>query len=537
MRTFIKIIFLLIILAAIAAVVAYSIYKDDLHQEIRTLVSRKLSEASAFPVSVGSVHYIPFQSLSLDHVTVYSPENTDLLIADADNIIITFDVPAIIREKYLKTTITTSGMHSGNFLLSGTFRTLSRKSESFEGVFDPSLIYSVSILDAHIGFKDFAARNVIGILDIDNMQIPKGKIIFSYKGRKYLVDFRKMDTSLPGYNISLRSDDLGFTARIVKDKDRLTVDDLEGMYRTFHFDLTGEVADFLKEEAVSSFNGTLEAELGTFPLLPGETGKAARKLDTRGKVNANLFFKLKGTDIKKTEASATILAEEVFLDKLWIKEISTKMTLKDGRLSAPVINGEIYSGVLSGEFKSDIWEKDLPFMLNLVLTSVDFESLITDLNGNIDGVYGILDADVNLEGYAPLPSSYKGDGSITISDANLGSMPIVTPLLGDIYESIKYMLPEARMVNINHAYADFDIENRKVKTDDLTFLGDNIYVHAEGYLDFDGNLDFKFENRFREPPSEDEGWQVAIRNSMIYVGKFIKKSRLRGTIQNPVWGV
>lgn len=536
MKTFFKIIFLLIVLISIAGVISYSVYKDDLREEIRLRLQEKLSLATGYPISIGSVKYVPFQSISLDHVTVYSPEAPGIIIADTDNIIITIDMLTAVEDKQLNMTITTNGIHSGDILSRGVVRTISKKSDTFEGVFDPSLIYSVSIMDGLVSIKNFMIRDVDGILDLDNLTIPKGKLSFTYKGTKYLADFQKMETQ-SGYNVSLHSDILGLTTEIVKNENRLIVDNLEGMYRTLHFDLEGEIVDLTSPDVTSSFNGTLETELGTFPLLPGKIGKVARDLDLQGKVSANIFFKTTGTSLEKIEASSTIQAKDIFLDKFWIKEITTKITLKDGRLEAPLINGEIYNGVLSGNFKTDIWEKGCPFMLSMVLTSTNFESLMTDMNNNTEGVYGVLDGDIDLEGYLSVVSSYRGSGSFTISDANLGPMPIATPLLGDLYASVKHLMPKAEMVNINHAYMDFDIENRKLTTDNLTFLGDNIYVHSEGYLDFDGTLDFSFENRFREAPSEDEGWQVALRNSMIYVGKFIKKSRLYGTIQNPEWGI
>ena len=537
MKTFIKIVFLLIVLTAIAGVIAYSAYKDDLMEKARISLSEKLSEVLKHRVSIGSVRYVPFQTIELEHVTIYSPDKSDTIIADANSIAITVDVLTAIREKRLKTTITTDGTSVGEALATGVIRTISKESGTYEGLFDPSLIHSVSILDGAVGIKKFAVRNAVGILEVDNMTIPKGKLGFKYKSIPYGVTFEKIKGENPGYDISVRSEALSFSTKISGDTEKLNVDDLEGMYHTIHFDLTGEATDILSPEVSTSFNGTIEADLGTFAILPGKIGTSSRDLSLKGKINSKVSLKTTGTDLEKLELTSTISAENIKIDKIRIDEVSTKIQIKDGRLAAPMIHGRFYGGVLSGNLKADILEKNIPYMLSLVLTSTDFAGLMEDVNDNIEEVYGVLDADIYLEGYATEVSSYKGNAGMTISDANLGPMPIATPFLGDLYASIEHLIPDARMVNITQAYADFDIENRKLETDNLTFLGDDIYVTSEGTLDFDGNLDFVFENHFRRAPSPDEGWQVALRNSMIYVGKFIKKSRLTGTIQKPEWGI
>ncbi|MFC1570898.1 hypothetical protein ACFL4E_03875, partial [Candidatus Omnitrophota bacterium] len=471
MKAFIKIVFLLVVLAAIAGVLSYSVYKDDLMEKARISLSEKLSEVLKHPVAIGSVKYVPFQTIELEHVTIYSPDKTGTIIADADSLTITIDVLTAIREKRLLTTITTDGASIGEALASGVIRTISKESDTYEGLFDPSLIHSVSILDGLVGVKNLSARHMVGILEVDDMTVPKGKLGFKYKGTPYGIIFERLEGENAGYNITIRSEALAFSAKVSGDTETLNVDNLEGMYHTIHFDFTGEATDILSPEVATSFNGTIAADLGTFAILPGKIGTYASDLLLKGKINSKVFFKTSGTDLDKLALTSTISAENIRLDKVSIDELSTKIKIENGRLTAPKINGFFYGGVISGNFKADIWEKNIPFMLSLVLTSTDFAWLMEDVNNNVEEVYGVLDADIYLEGYAKELSSYKGNAGMTISDANLGPMPIATPLLGDIYASIEHMLPDARMVNINQAYADFDIEKRKLTTDNLTFLG------------------------------------------------------------------
>ena len=115
---------------------------------------------------------------------------------------------------------------------------------------------------------------------------------------------------------------------------------------------------------------------------------------------------------------------------------------------------------------------------------------------------------------------------------------ILAPLLGDIFTSVQSVLLTKTSVDINLAYMDFEIKNRRISTDNLTFMGESIYITSQGYMDFDGRLNFTFQNQFRETVpegQEEEDWQIALRNAIVRFGKLISKARLRGTIKEPEW--
>ncbi|MFC1549231.1 hypothetical protein ACFL5E_04655, partial [Candidatus Omnitrophota bacterium] len=72
-------------------------------------------------------------------------------------------------------------------------------------------------------------------------------------------------------------------------------------------------------------------------------------------------------------------------------------------------------------------------------------------------------------------------------------------------------------------------------TADLVLHGEDITMNAEGYIDFDGNLDFLFENHLLQNSSEDEEWAIALRNAIVNFGRFLGKTRLTGTLKEPRW--
>ena len=71
-------------------------------------------------------------------------------------------------------------------------------------------------------------------------------------------------------------------------------------------------------------------------------------------------------------------------------------------------------------------------------------------------------------------------------------MPILTPLLGDVYSTFQGIFPGLKMTLIKEASADLSIYDRKIRSDNIIFLGDDMTINGKGFMDFDGNLNFVF---------------------------------------------
>ena len=140
-----------------------------------------------------------------------------------------------------------------------------------------------------------------------------------------------------------------------------------------------------------------------------------------------------------------------------------------------------------------------------------------------------------LKGYGEDTGTITGRGNISISQANLGPMPILSPLLGNIYGVIRYILPGLDSIEISSGSCDFVIENRKIITDNLLLWGDILNIKARGYIDFDKNLNFEVENEFKEIPEQAGDWQKAIVEIVAGFGKFIGRAHLTGTLSKPKW--
>ena len=468
------------------------------------------------------------------------------MITSANNVIIAFDLVSIIRDKKLRTTISCEGLQSEHLLCNTTLRTESRTAEEYIDIFDLSILETISIIDGMLSVKKIIFRDLVGLINIDNSKFTSGKIHVKHKTADYLVDILPVerektseeDVSLP-LQMSVRSDNLGFQSLIVLDGSDLIFESLDGMFYTCHFGFTGNVHNYLLSDMSFALKGFVETNLITLKEFDGPIGKLSRNRLLSGDMKASVGLEGTDFDIAQITASSAFSLNNIKIDSLKINTLSGNLTLEKGRLTIPSITGDIYGGALSGDVKMDLAEKGLPFMLSLFINDMDYGSLLADLTEDTGApIYGHTNMNLSVQGYASDSSTYKGHGALTVSNGNLGPMPILTPLLGNIYTSLQDMFPKGRVGNITEAYVDFEIDDQKISTDDLTFMGEDVSITAQGYMDFDGNLNFFFQNELRDPSDEeDEDWQVSLRNTIINLGKLISKVRLTGTIKDPVWGL
>lgn len=538
MKRVLKTIVLLLILALIGGIALYTVHKDRVHKALRVYLQDTLSASLKNDVNIGSLEFIPFQAISMDHITVASPGVTGATLADAKNITITFDVLSMIKDKSLKTTMVIDGMRVGDVLTNATIKTASRPAPVYSSVFDLSLLESIAILEADIATRPVKLRKASGLAQMDGLTPASGKFQFTCGDVAYIAAFSRSREEYRGYDFSLRSKSLNLKTTLTRDESIILVNEFKGALYLLNFDLKGEIRNYASPERTCTLNGMLQADLSELASLPGKAHTLAENHSISGRARSNVFLQTRKMGLSDWDASFSTSVSNIRIDSFRIKDITTKVTLKNGRISAPMTTADIYNGVLTSDFKMDIVERGRPYTLSLILNNLDFGRMMKDLAPSGANVWGKFDMAVALEGYASDANTATGNGKATLTEANMGPMPLLTPLFGDIFSALQNIVPSIKKINIYEAYADFKIKDRHLSTDNMTFVGDSVSVLSKGSVDFDGRLDFSFHNNLREVRPDDEdadSWQTAIRDGILKFGRLISRARLRGTIKEPKW--
>ncbi|GEM_PF-2004408 len=661
MLKFIKILFLLALVAALIVVCGYMYFKDSILEKAGIRLSSEITKISKRPVKIGSIGYIPFQTLSFKDISIFESDSKEERSAVVGSLKVTFDTISMLMNKQLSVTVDMETLRSGKLSCNALFRIKSEKADSYKNVFSPALINSVVLIEADTAFGGLEFKKINGNLAMKGPDVSAGKVHFSHDKKDYILSFARTPGSDPGYDVSLRSHDIDLESSLVNNDNNLLIKKLSGDLFSVRLDLSGEIVKFPSPDRHVYIRGRLETRLKDLAAYPGEYSDFIKAHGLDGNIKSDINLRLKGPDPHQCKFDADITAKDLLFENIHVDTISTTIRMSDGQLIFPSFNAFLYKGSFWGSLGIELYKKNAPYMLFLEseLRELELGSLLSDLNGNKYNVFGICNIDISIERNAedaagaespaaPLPGFFKelgkytgsavfelkktgvkniklddlsgeltlkngklnipatsgslyngtleanlvmdieddllpynfsssvktvdfsrlindinqkgnniygtldskfflkgrasdlttttGNGEITIKNANLGPMPLLAPLIGDLYSTLQDIFTPAQRININSASASFKIKDEKITADDITLWGDDIYITAHGYVGFDGKLDLYFQNQFRDPESEDnETWQNILRTSIVKFGRSISRARLTGTIKDPEW--
>lgn len=528
--------FFLLILATLGTL--YAIYINDIYQHIHDTLETRLSAATGTAVTIGDIKLLPPRTILVSSAVFRKKGDPGQVLARATDTTIAISLPELIKDKQLKTLITLRGLNINGLETHAVLKTISPEAETYKEAFDINRIDSVFVVDAMLSAKGFMLHDIVGNLELINGKLVSGKLIFITNEFKYFTSFTMPSARNRSHKLKIRSENLDIDTEFTIGPERIILHSLKGKYYVVELDINGEMIDPFTPDIAMSFGGTWEADMKDFSSLPGNVGTFCRRTPVEGKISSNIHFSGAGPDIKKYKLSSTVYASNIRLNKLRMAEFMTKVSLMNDMLHAPLLNGTFYDGTLSGSLTANLFQDNIPFTLRMTINNLDFEKMMKDLTSELSKVYGNLGFNLEMNGLIKNPVSWEGHGDLTVSNGNLGPMPVITPLLGDIYAYLQRFLPSSAQDKITDAYVDFDIRDRHIYTEDLTLLGKEIAITAEGSVGFDGSLDFVFQNEIRpRDPSEEKEWHEKLRDSIINFGKHIKRTKLRGTVSEPEWGI
>jgi hypothetical protein len=531
----IKIFTLILLLAALSVAVLYAIYGEKVQNEIRSSLEAEMGKMADGKVVIDSVGYYPPFSFGMNGIEI-TPNDPRDEKSDIDRLILTIDPFTLVKDKRLTSVIGIQRFRKGDIIWSAEIKTTSRPAADYISIMDPFLLESVSVLNAELKIGHLKLKDILGTLDIKNGKVSGGKMDFGYDNKHYFLIFKADDEGAKRYNVSFRTNNLSVTCKIAKKPGKVIIETLKGMFYIMKFNLYGEILNPTSSKSELTLDGTVQTSLEGISSLPEGLGKFGREHRLSGVIRSTVNLRAPEPDINLLDIEGNLFADKLKFDQMKVEEINTKWTVKNGRFSAPAVNAKAYGGHLSGRLTVDIEENYLPYRSELKLTSLDFGDFIYDATKKKVSVYGTMEADLSVCGLAMKPDSIDGFGSMRIHDAGLGPMPIVTPLLGNIYVSLENYFPNKYKININSFSMDFLVKDRRIESENINLGSKVAAINAEGYMDFDGKIDFSLQNELRDPPGDEfSGWQISLRRAITELGRNLGKAHVHGTLNEPEW--
>lgn len=536
---------LIFLLAAALATAALYGSKRFLIKKVSLFLIEKIEAFTLKGVKITDIGYVPGKGMRFEGVRFYSDISCATEECYISLVYIKFPPLKLLSDRIFSPAITVHGMESTNFSINGTFG-FSMKVDKKSGP-QQEILKKIE----RIWFKKISVKNVYidieklnGIVNIAAKAVKTDGISFVLNGESCTLSIDMADPFDDfSFWLKLSSPNINLACSLSKENMLYKIAELRGGILNSSLELSGEMllpdnsGPKNEKTPVLSLYGKISLETSDVsPFAPDKLKDALVLLKPEGRIESSIYFN--GNPENMRDCEVDIKAKAVYLKvrDFTIDDIYLALRLKDGLLEIPVIKARPYGGVLMSSAKLNIAETEMPYEMSCRLGNINITSIIKNTALGDKDIKGFLSSEFALEGDLRDAVSARGSGKIFINNANLGPMPLLTPLLGHLYGYFQHMLPEFKKIDITRGSCNFHVSDRRVMTENLVLWGNIISIHARGYIDFDRNLDFEVENKISETEEAEKlDWQTTLQEIIVGFGKLMGKARLTGTLENPKW--
>ncbi|MFH1753878.1 MAG: AsmA-like C-terminal region-containing protein, partial [Candidatus Omnitrophota bacterium] len=393
-------------------------------------------------------------------------------------------------------------------------------------------------MDGMVILKDFTIEidaisakieNVNGTLTFEDSSVSLTKTSFDHNGIVYMLEgaLTELDIDEPECSLSLSSENINVDGKLIIKEDLIKIERVSGKIGSSPIKIMGDVKDISSSPSANLYcEARLElSDLARFASGPGLTGGS---FEPAGQCVIAAFYNGSLKNISEAEADLKISSNEIAFGDIRLDDLYIDLKMREGLIKSHRLTMRPYTGLLSGTFQLDANDTAKPFSAEFALKDADLKGLSDDIKLKDNRFSGLLSSKFSIGGSLVSTDSMQGDGWITITDGWLWELP----LLGGVTKLLR--MPNLKTIVFQEAAGNFSIKNNRLSTDDLTFYGENVNIRGQGYLDFDGNLDFVLDTDIKQGLAEGDSDRAKITNILLsQAGNYFGRVKVGGTLKDP----
>jgi uncharacterized protein involved in outer membrane biogenesis len=243
--------------------------------------------------------------------------------------------------------------------------------------------------------------------------------------------------------------------------------------------------------------------------------------------------------LHRMNAAVDLRIKQLFLPRLALDNIETKIRLRDGNLTVDPLTAEIGSGQLNSRLNFKAKENMADVNLNMDIKQMDIGEMLKKLEIT-QAVEGTLDLDVNFRGYGnSVAAVMAGSSGKVVATLGQGKIPMgyLNYISADIGSSFMNLInPFNKKIDhakINCAVCDFHIQNGIAKSKAIIIDDPQKTLFSQGTINLKTEaLDFHITTKPKEGIGTKETGKLSISLS-----KITKPFKLSGTLTHPALGI
>ena len=311
-------------------------------------------------------------------------------------------------------------------------------------------------------------------------------------GKDYILNGEARLSAQPSISTTVQSENLNFSAQTKILKDNIQINSLSGKYFNSGFDIKGDIQLVDGQGPNLDLTGRVELEARDLAAIFPSAQKQFESIKPAGRAAGDFRLKGPAQDWRGWELSLSASAAKLSLYGYNFTNPQLQIETKDRAVNKLNLTSSVYNGELALLATADLKEQDIPFQLTGNLTNLELARLRVDTPLKDDYLSGKLSANVYLYGPINKSNAIKGQGHFEAKEGSLWR----SNLFHGLWKTL--LIPEYQDVVFTDAAADFQIENARVKTENLTIISQPVDLSVKGWIDFSSNLDLHVDLRFKE---------------------------------------
>ncbi|OGW74939.1 MAG: hypothetical protein A2Z72_07390 [Omnitrophica bacterium RBG_13_46_9] len=542
MKVWTKEVIITVAVSLVVTCVAIYVKKDLIFDTYKVFVIKRMVTSIKRGIEIEKVGNVSLKGVCLVGFSVYRDALNKEKVLYLPELYIKFPLLKLLTKRVFSPTITLDNAQLGNIRVSGTFgfsaKLLKKGQENIDIL---ETIQNINFRNFHVKSSFFDIDSINGSIDISPKYIGIYEMRFTIKGEPCNLYLKAVNPKNELYmTFKIYSQKINIVSNVKQVEGVYKIPKIEGNFFNSSFELMGELEN-PTEPRISLF-GKADIDIKDMAYFASqEIRKYMEFLDPEGKISSSLYFNGKLNNFSDWKGEAKSNAETIKVLNFNLDDFSMDTRIKGGIIYVSLFSAYSNTGSLTSAMTFDPQRKGTaPYQIKCKLNNIDIGVLLKNTKlGNRD-IRGYLFSEIAVNGDAEnrdlMINSMEGNGRIFINDANLGPMPILAPVIGNLYGYFQNVMPALKKIDITKASADFYISNKTVSTNNLILWGNIINIHANGYMDFDTNLDFKVESKIVESEkTEGSDLQTDIQELIGRFGNLMGSGRLTGTIKKPKW--
>lgn len=312
-----------------------------------------------------------------------------------------------------------------------------------------------------------------------------------YSSTGQLENFAK-----PVIKTSLASDQIELDAHVNILNNAFQILLLTGTYIHSDFDLKGDI-HLLEEDQSLDMSGKIDLDLADIVALAPDLKEQINKFNPSGKLAVSGIIKGALKDTLNWSLVLNATSPEIKIVNYKINDITFKYEQRDQNINNCDITALFYGGIFQSKLSADLRESKLPFRLMAQLEKTDLARFKNDTRLKDEDISGFLSGYLSSQGYLGDFKSMNGQGQARIEDGRLWQLNLFKGL-GKLL-----LIPEYKDIVFTAASADFTIGDKRLSTNNLELTSTPLTLSGQGWMDFDGNLNFDIVSQFNTEPIEE----------------------------------